>query len=149
MDILPASVEAYLVEAGFSDTEIMILKRLLEDPMTLRELSAKFGKSTWGLDPAMKKLVRKNLVRREIINGSEKYTITSLQSIVKWMEQNMKEKHAALQRRQQDFESFIKTVSLDKTRPEMRHYHGDEGLQEAYMDLLALGGKEILMYQNF
>ncbi|HLC66049.1 MAG TPA: hypothetical protein VJK52_00235 [Candidatus Nanoarchaeia archaeon] len=146
MDILPASVEAYLVEAGFSDTEIMILKRLLEDPMTLRELSAKFGKSTWGLDPAMKKLVRKNLVRREIINGSEKYTITSLQSIVKWMEQNMKEKHAALQRRQQDFESFIKTVSLDKTRPEMRHYHGDEGLQEAYMDLLALGGKEILMY---
>ena len=147
MDILPASVEAYLVEAGFADTEILILKRLLEDPMTIRELSAKFGgKSTGGLDSAMKKLVRKRFVRREIINGSEKYTITSLQSIVDWLERNMKEKHATLQRRQQDFESFIKTVSLDKTRPEMRHYHGDEGLQKAYMDLLDLGGKEILMY---
>ncbi|HVW66637.1 MAG TPA: hypothetical protein VHA78_02805 [Candidatus Peribacteraceae bacterium] len=47
MTSLPSSIEVYLEEAGFSGTEILILKKLLEeDALTLRELAAKTGKRT-------------------------------------------------------------------------------------------------------
>lgn len=93
MTSLPASIEAYLLEAGFSPTEITILKRLLEgEALTLRELGAKTGKSTGVLDQATKKLLAKKILNRDIINGVPKFTVTSLPSIAAWVEQDMREK---------------------------------------------------------
>lgn len=146
MNTLPASVEAYLSEAGFSSTEILVLKRLLEDDaLTLRQLAAKTGKSTGVLDQATKKLLRKNIVSKEWINDSFKFTLHSLQSVVQWMSKDTKEKREMLLRRHQNFETFISTIEYDKKRPEMQYYEGYEGFQQAYMQLLD-NGKEMLHY---
>lgn len=143
MDALPSSVEAYLFQAGFSGTEVLILKRLIEaDGLTLRELAAKTGKSTGVLDQAMKKLLRKKIVTRERMNDGYKFAMISLQSIVKWMEQDTKQKREMLLRRHQNFEQFIASLQHDKGRPEMEFYEGDEGLQKAYLRLLDLVGIE-------
>jgi DNA-binding MarR family transcriptional regulator len=57
---LPAGIESYLKEAGFSATEMLIIRKLVEeDCLTLRELAGKTGKSTGVLDLAMKKLLQK------------------------------------------------------------------------------------------
>src|SRR3989338_9460629 len=119
MTSLPASIEAALVESGFSATELMILKRLLEDDaMTLRQLALKTGKSTGVLDQAMKKLVKKGIVSKEDINGTPKYTIGSLQAITRWMEKDVKQKRDLLLRKFENFESFISSLEMEKGRPE-------------------------------
>ena len=59
MTALPAHIEEYLLEAGFTSTEILVLRRLLVgESMTLREMASNTGKSTGVLDQAMKKLLR-------------------------------------------------------------------------------------------
>ncbi|MBM3231716.1 PDC sensor domain-containing protein [Candidatus Peregrinibacteria bacterium] len=137
MTSLPASIEAYLLEAGFSPTEITILKRLLEgEALTLRELGAKTGKSTGVLDQATKKLLAKKILNRDIINGVPKFTVTSLPSIAAWVEQDMREKRDTLQRKHKDFEAFLSTLELDKGRPEMEYFEGEEGIQQAFSKLL-------------
>ena len=146
MTSLPASIEAALVESGFSATELMILKRLLEDDaMTLRQLALKTGKSTGVLDQAMKKLVKKGIVSKEDINGTPKYTIGSLQAITRWMEKDVKQKRDLLLRKFENFESFISSLEMEKGRPEMKHFHGAEGVRQAYFELLQKG-KEFLQY---
>jgi len=58
MSHLPASIEAYLEEAGFSATEMLIVRQLLDHgATTLREIAVKTGKSTGVLDQAMRKLL--------------------------------------------------------------------------------------------
>jgi predicted transcriptional regulator len=137
MNALPASIEAYLLEAGFSQTEILILKRLLEqDAMTLRELAAKTGKSTGVLDQAMKKLLRKSIVSKEWVNDGFKFTLISLESVSKWMGDDMRRKREELARRHQNFQTFLSTLELDKKRPEMQYYEGEEGIKQAYMRVL-------------
>src|SRR3989344_4462066 len=146
MDSLPHSVEEYLLEAGFSQTEILVLKKLLqEDALTLRELASKTGKSTGVLDLAIKKLLRKKIVEKKSINDYEKFALTSMQAIVKWMEQDMKEKRDSLLRRHQNFETFIATLKLDKSRPEIEYFSGENGIKQAYLHLLSFG-KEMLHY---
>lgn len=99
---LPASIESSLLEVGFTATELLILNRLLdEDAVTLRQLALKTGKSTGVLDQAMKKLMKKGIISREEINGMPKYTLGSLQSVVSWMDKDLKEKHEQLKRRNQ------------------------------------------------
>lgn len=146
MNSLPSSVEAYLQEAGFSGTEILVLRKLLEDDaMSLRELGAKTGKSAGVLDQALKKLLRKGIVAKETINESPKYTLHSLQAVRDWMEEDMREKREMLMRRQRNFESFIDTLSKSKGRPDMQHFDGEEGIKQAYIRLLEKGG-EMLHY---
>ncbi len=146
MNNLPASIEAYLLDAAFSSTEIHILKRLLEeDAMTLRQIAAKTGKSTGVLNQAMDKLIRKNIIVRESINESAKYSLTSLDAIKKWMEQDIKQKREELTRRHQSFETFLATLTKDKTRPEMQHFSGIEGIEQAYKKVME-HGKEMLQY---
>ena len=49
--VLPAGIESYLKEAGFSATEMLLLRKLVEeDSLTIRELASKTGKSTGVLD---------------------------------------------------------------------------------------------------
>ncbi len=140
MNALPSSIESALSEAGFSMTEILVVQRLVQEPaITIRQLAAKTGKSTGVLDQAMKKLLRKRIVNREIINDSPKYTLNSLASVSQWILQDVQSKRDALLRRYQNFESFMATLEMDKARPEMKYFEGDEGMQQAYMKLLESG----------
>lgn len=140
MNSLPSSIETYFQEAGFSGTEIAIIKKLVEgDAMTLRDLAFKTGKSTGVLDQAMKKLLKKKIVVREMINGTPKYVLHSLESVSKWLQDDMKQKKNVLELRHQNFESFISSITSGKRRPEMQFFQGAEGLKKAYTLLLEKG----------
>jgi predicted transcriptional regulator len=146
MESLPSSIEAYLEEAGFSGTEIIVLKKLLEeDALTLRELAGKTGKSTGVLDQAVKKLMKKRILSREMINDIPKYALKSLHTIVAWMEDDMKVKQDMMSRRQENFESFVRSLTVSKRRPEMEHFEGVEGMKIAYKNLLGRGN-DIVQY---
>ncbi|MDO8648740.1 MAG: winged helix-turn-helix domain-containing protein [Candidatus Peregrinibacteria bacterium] len=146
MESLPSSIETYLLEAGFSGTELVILKKLMEgEAMTLREIAAKTGKSTGVLDQAMKKLLQKKIVTKEWINDTNKYALRSITAIAEWINQDITQKHALIVRKQQNFESFIATLKRDQTRPEMEYFEGEEGMKKAYMQLLEMG-EEMLHY---
>ncbi|MBI5155990.1 winged helix-turn-helix domain-containing protein [Candidatus Peregrinibacteria bacterium] len=147
MDLLPSSVESYLQEAGFSGTELFVLKRLMEDDaMTLREMAIKTGKSTGVLDQAVKKLIKKGIVDRTDVNGHPKYGLHSLNAVREWMEEDMQHKQDMLLRKQRNFDAFITSLAKDKERPEMEHFDGIEGIKQAYMALLEKDTKEFLMY---
>lgn len=146
LEALPSSIEAYLSEAGFSGTEIIVLKKLLEeDALTLRELAAKTGKSTGVLDQAVKKLLKKRILSRETINDTPKYVLKSLNSILEWMEEDTKLKQQMMQRRHENFESFVRSLTVGKKRPEMEYFEGLEGLKRAYTQLLERGN-DIVQY---
>ena len=146
MNVLPASIEAHLLEAGFTSTEVLLLKKLMEeDGLTLRQLATRMGKSTGVLDQAMKKLLRKEIVRKEYINGGYKFTLISLEMVTRWMAKDMKQKSEMLQRKHENFESFVSTLKIDKKRPEMQYFDGEEGMKQAYMLMLSQG-KEMLQY---
>lgn len=141
---LPASIESSLGEAGFSGTEIIILKKLMEeDALTLRELAAKTGKSTGVLDQAMKKLLKKEVVEKKMINETGRYALKSLESVLTWMEEDFKSRHAMMVRRHQNFETFVKTLTTnqEKRRPEVEHFEGVDGVKKAYMQLLNRGNE--------
>lgn len=142
--ILPAGIESYLKEAGFSATEMLVLRKLLEEEsLTVRELASKTGKSTGVLDQAMKKLLSKRIVVKGTINNQPRYSIQSLDTIVRWVKNDMQERKNNLDRKHQNFESFIASIKLDRTRPDIEHYTGKEGLEQAYLRLLD-SGEELL-----
>ena len=141
MTSLPVSIEQYLSESGFSGTEILILKQLLEGgAMTLRELAAKTGKSTGVLDSASKKLVSKGILMRGVINDTPKLKLSSSEAIVEWVREDRRVKQAASERREKDLESFIASLSVDISRADIQHYDGLEGMGKAYMKLLQESG---------
>ncbi len=143
---LPASVEAYLKEADFTGTELAIVKKLLEEEaLTIRELSTRTGKSPGVLDQAAKKLLNKKILKRELFNMQPKYSLVSLQAIVDWVEHDMKAKQELQRRRHENFEAFVSNMSVDKNRPEMHYFDGEDGIRKAYEELL-LAGKEIIGY---
>lgn len=143
MTDLPASIESALEEAGFTGTEILLIKKLLqEDALTVRELAAKTGKSTGVLDQAVKKLLKKGILSRDMINGAPKYALRSLEVVLKWMEEDTKMKQEMMVRRQQNFETFIRSIVVSQTehrRPEMEYFEGVDGVKKAYMQLLHCG----------
>lgn len=142
MDALPSSVEAYLQEAGFSGTELIVLHKLLaENALTLRELASKTGKSTGVLDQAVKKLIKKGIVSRESINGTPKYVMQSLNAVVAWMQEDMAAKQDMLQRKHENFESFVRSLTVTNTvdRPEMEYFEGIEGMKKAYNEIIRRG----------
>ncbi len=142
--VLPSGVESYLKEAGFSVTEILLLRKLVEeDSLTIRELASKTGKSTGVLDQAMKKLINKKIVQKHIINDQPRYSIHSLDAVLHWVKDDMNQRKNILDRRHENFESFIATLKVDKKRPDIEHYHGAEGIRQAYLKLLD-SGKELL-----
>lgn len=147
MNSLPISVEAYLTEAGFSPTELLIMKNLLQsEGFSLRQLASKTGKSTGVLDQAMKKLLRKKIVSIRTVNSSPLYVLESLQSIVCWVEKDTTKKREELEKRYQDFESFVASVSEARGRPEVEHFTGETGIKRAYCKLLDTESKELLAF---
>ena len=146
MNGIPFSVEASLREAGFTSMEVLVLRRLIEyRELTLRELAARSGKSIGALDLAVKKLLRKGIMKKEAINGAAKLMLVSLESVRQWMDQDVRHKREMLERRHENFEAFIRTVEQDTSRPEMQYFDGIAGLAQAYRALLDCGG-DILMY---
>lgn len=145
MTSLPVSIEQYLLESGFSGTEILILKHLLEGgAMTLRELAAKTGKSTGVLDSASKKLLSKGILAKGIINDTPKLKLSSSEAIVEWVREDRKQKQVVSERREKDLEAFMASLSVDVSRADIQHYEGLEGLQQAYMKLLEECGGTML-----
>jgi len=148
MTDLPASIEAYLVEAGFSQTEILALKKLLEgEALTLRELAAKTGKSTGVLDMAVKKLLSRHILCRETVNDTPKMIIKSLEPILQWVKRDTEEKLETMKNRARNFETFINSLKVENKRPEMEYFEGEEGIKKAYLKLLELDVKEFLHYR--
>lgn len=147
MTDLPVSVEAYLTDAGFSATEILVLKKLLEgEALTLRELAAKTGKSTGALDLGAKKLLSRRIINRESVNDTPKLLLRSLEPILSWVKRDTDEKLEGMKSRAKNFETFIASLTVESTRPEMEYYEGEEGLKKAYMKLLGFPVKEFLHY---
>ncbi|MFA5273342.1 MAG: helix-turn-helix domain-containing protein [Candidatus Peribacter sp.] len=145
MTDLPASIEAYLTDAGFAQTEILVLRKLLEGgALTLRELAAKTGKSTGVLDAAVKKLLTRRLICRETVNDTPKMLLKSLDAIIQWVKRDTEEKLESMKSRARDFETFIHSLKVENRRPEMEYYEGEEGIIKAYRSLLGLGVKEFL-----
>jgi DNA-binding HxlR family transcriptional regulator len=146
MDQLPSSIATYLEEAGFSGTEILILRKLMDgEPLTIRQLGAKTGKSTGVLDQAMKKLIAKNIIRKTLINDVPKYALDSLEAVVEWMQEDMEQKREMLLRRHQNFESFVTSLESGSKRPDIEYFEGESGIKQAYIKLLN-GPGEILHY---
>lgn len=144
---LPLSVEQYLLESGFSTTEILIIKHLLSGgAMTLRELAAKTGKSTGVLDSASKKLVTKGILGREMINDAPKLTMSSPEAIVDWVQEDRARKAAALARQEKDLQAFVASLSADVSRADIQHYEGLPGMERAYEKLLQECGGTMLHF---
>jgi hypothetical protein len=145
---MPTSIEGALREAGFSNTEILIIRRLIEDRMcTLRQLAGKTGKSTGVLDQAMKKLIKRNIAERTMVNGNPSFSLKSMDVISRIIEDDVEHKREALQRRHKNFEAFISSITLDKRHPEMEMFSEAEGIKRAYCKLLE-HGTELLAYQT-
>lgn len=146
MNPLPASIESALEDSGFSQTEIVILRRLMdEEGLGLRELAAKTGKSTGVFDQATKKLMSKGILIKREVNGFPKYVLHSMEAISHWMEEDLRLKRDMLTRKFQNFESFLQTLKVDKKHPEMKFFEGIEGLGQAYRSL-AQKDQEIRAY---
>lgn len=140
MNPLPSAVEHALIEAGCSATEILLIQHMLGgDPTTLRLLAQRTGKSTGVLDQAMKKLMKKGIVVRETINNNPKFVLKSLQNIVQWLHDETLHRREQLLRKYQTFEAFVATMENEKTRPEMKYFDGDDGLEQAYFSLIEEG----------
>ena len=132
------------METGFSGTEILVLRRLLEeDALTLRQIAAKTGKSTGVLDQGMKKLIGKNILQKQWVNDTYKYTLHSLDAVSRWMAKDMQSKREAMQRKFQNFTAFLSSLEVSKGRPDLQFYEGSDGLKQAYSKLLE-GGRELL-----
>ncbi len=55
------------------------------------------------------------------------------------MQKDMKGRRDMLERRHQNFESFIASMKHDKHRPDMEFFHGPQGIEQAYLKLLESG----------
>jgi len=144
---LPASIESYLVESGFSATELLILRHAIGgEALTLRELATKTGKSTGVLDQASKKLLSRRILTKEKVNGVPKYTVDSVNAITKWVQQDSKIKKELITRKEQDFQKFIESLTRDSFRPRMEYFEGRDGILKAYMQLLNSAEGEMLQF---
>ena len=138
---IPLHIEAYLREVGFSAMEVLVLRKLIDDALSLRELAAKTGKSTGSLDQGVKRLLRKKIIRREKINESPKFVLGSFESVARWVGKDMQKQREMLHRKHQDFESFMQSLKVHKNRPELEYFEGVDGIKQAYLRLLELGSE--------
>jgi hypothetical protein len=81
-----------------------------------------------------------------MINGNPKFVLSSLDAIANWIKEDMRKKREVMKRKQEDFESFIASLKIDHSKPEIHYFYGDEGIEQAYLKLLEYG-KEMLVYK--
>lgn len=137
-DIIPTSIEAHLRETGFTNTDILVVRRLFEtDALTLRDMALKTGKSAGLLDQSVKKLLQRGFVRRFLVNNQPRYAINSLDAFSQAISCDTRKRCAELQRRQQDFHNFLHSVSVCQDRPDMDYFLGIDGIRKLFDLLLA------------
>lgn len=143
---LPVSIEATLRELGFSTTDIVVLRKLVEgESFTLRELAIRTGRSAGVLEQALRKLVQRRIVERISVNAHPCYRVSSLEALIQWIRVESKERRDAVERRQRDIERFVRTLRYERSLPDMRHYHGRDGIARAYADLADIHDAEELL----
>ncbi len=136
---LPSGIESYLQEVGFTLTEMLVVRKLLEcNSLTLRELALKTGKSTGILDQAAKKLSQKKIVQKRCVNDQPRYFLTSLDAIINFVRQGVSERREMLERKHQNFQEFITSLQVDTARPHMEYFDGPVGIAKAYEALLEI-----------
>lgn len=144
---LPSSIEAHLSEAGFTQTELLILRACIDGaPVSLRELAAQSKKSTGVLDQAMKKLMRRKIMVRKKVNGVPKFALASMDAVLQWIEEDVQQKTEGLLRRKQDFKSFVRALQQHDSKPKVEYFEGDEGIARAYNQLLENNSEELLQF---
>lgn len=137
---IPAGIEQYLKEAGFSATEMLILTKIVEEnALTLRELAGKTGKSTGVLDQAMRKLMQRKIVERKVLNGGPKFVLRSLDAILEWAREDLRQRRGEMDRKYENFEQYIGSLKVDGKRPDIEYFFGAEGIEGAYMKLTESG----------
>lgn len=104
--------------------------------MTLRELAAKTGKSTGVLDSASKKLLKKGILGKELVNDSPKLTLSSLEAVVAWVHEDSERTRNFMERREKDLQSFVDSLSPNMSRADIEHFEKMDGLEQAYEKLL-------------
>lgn len=144
---LPSSIEAHLTEAGFTQTELIVLRACIDgNPVSLRELAAQTKKSTGVLDQAMKKLMNRKIMTRKKVNGTPKYALASVDAVMQWVERDIAEKTAGLQRRKEDFASFIQSLEKHDAHPKVEYFEGEAGITKAFARLLEHKPEELLHF---
>ena len=129
----PISIEDHLKEAGFNVTEILILRNVLTGKQyTLRELASKTGKSTGHLDQSMKKLLKRGIITKVIINNRTKYTLDSISALSKYIQKYFTDHVSTVKRRSQDVSAFFSTLRIEHSRPSMEYFDGDSGIKAFY-----------------
>lgn len=137
---IPAGIEQYLKESGFSVTEMLILSKIVEEnALSLRELGAKTGKSTGVLDQAMRKLMQRKIVERKMLNGSPKFVLRSLDAILEWAREDLRERRGEMDRKYENFEQYVGSLKIEGTRPDMEYFFGPKGIEDVYTKLVTKG----------
>lgn len=147
MQPFPKSIESHLRAAGFSTTEILILRHLSEGgAYTLRQLASRMGKSTGVLDQAIQKLLLRRILRRVHINGTPSYVLSSCDAMAHWVQEYTREELLVLRRKEQDIHHFFASIALCQDRPQLTFFDAAQGIQQAYRQLLRDASSEILAF---
>jgi len=127
--------------------EIIVLRHIAGgDAQTLRSLAARTGKSIGALDQAMRKLTLRGIIRRVLVNGTPRYTLTSADAIARWAQAHTQETLALLRRKEDDICQFFTALQTQADQPRIEHFDGMEGMVQAYGDLLAGDEKDIVAF---
>jgi predicted transcriptional regulator len=100
------------------------------------------------LSEALKKLIAKGIVKREMINNSPTYLIENPEAISKWVKRRSNKDIQALKQKQEDFERFSQTLVSNSVKPRVRFFTGIEGLKESYEEVHKYEAKELLCYMS-
>jgi len=147
MIALPTSIEIHLKEAGFTATELLVLRILAPGcALTLRQIASRTGKSTGVLDQASKKLLGKRIITKKLVNGTPKYMLMSSDSIIRWIKGNISQQFDQLKRKEQDVSLFFSSLNSKKDHPEVEYFEGLDGIKQAYSALLERSSEEMLHY---
>lgn len=130
---LPISIEDHLAQAGFCGTEILVLRHVLSgEQYTIRELASKTGKSTGVLDQSIKKLLRKKILVREIVNTTPKYTIGSLATLSIYLQSYFTNHVSQTQRRANDMTNFLHSLEVENSQPKVEYFIGKVGIEKIF-----------------
>ncbi len=147
MEQIPRTVKNFLEELGFNNTEITVINTLLkENGLSLRQICRNAGKSSGVVSEALKKLIAKRIVLREIVNDSPTYNIENPDTIARWVGRETDKNINVLKQKRQDFEQFSKTLVANSVSPKIRFFTGMDGLKESYMNIIEYKPTEIMSY---
>ncbi len=129
---LPVTIVSLLQTNGFSSTEILVFSKFIEgERMTVRQLSSKTGKGTGMIDRAVKKLLKRNLIARESVNGTPCYHLLPSDVLDMWMSKNLRRARHELEKKEYDMRSFILSISKRNSLPRVEHFEGRIVVAEA------------------